>query len=168
MAWFIRHLPPPPMTDAGPEDAICLDMARAACNIWSRRHRLPTRTSPRHPASADRRRHHQRHRRRGAGTARHGLQLSPFGGRDGCRRKGITLITRGKDLSIQHISTSFAETAGLPVLRYHHHRLIRDDRPESARAKRDDARAFGLYRDGKAPALPTSVTGDVCRLRRQR
>lgn len=61
--------------------------------------------------------------------------------------QGITLITRGKDLlDSTYIHLLLQHLLGLPLPRYHHHRLIRDDAGKRL-AKRDDARALRLYRD---------------------
>ncbi len=48
---------------------------------------------------------------------------------------------------------------GLPVPRYHHHRLIRDDDGKRL-AKRDDARAIAKYReDGLSPESLRDMVG---------
>ncbi|MDS9468391.1 tRNA glutamyl-Q(34) synthetase GluQRS [Paracoccus sp. MBLB3053] len=61
--------------------------------------------------------------------------------------QGITLVTRGKDLlDSTFIHVLLQRLLGLPVPRYHHHRLIRDDNGKRL-AKRDDARALRLYRE---------------------
>lgn len=60
--------------------------------------------------------------------------------------QGITLVTRGKDLlDSTHIHVLLQHLLDLPTPRYHHHRLIRDDSGKRL-AKRDDARALRLYR----------------------
>ncbi|MBD9525294.1 tRNA glutamyl-Q(34) synthetase GluQRS [Paracoccus sp. PAR01] len=62
--------------------------------------------------------------------------------------QGITLVTRGKDLlDSTYIHVLLQRLLDLPVPRYHHHRLIRDDQGKRL-AKRDDARALRLYREG--------------------
>ncbi|WP_152988344.1 tRNA glutamyl-Q(34) synthetase GluQRS [Paracoccus sp. MKU1] len=61
--------------------------------------------------------------------------------------QGITLVTRGKDLlDSTWIHIVLQELLDLPVPRYHHHRLIRDEHGKRL-AKRDDARALKLFRD---------------------
>lgn len=67
--------------------------------------------------------------------------------------QGITLVTRGKDLlDSTWIQILLQKLLDLPMPRYHHHRLIRDDHGKRL-AKRDDARAIGLYRaEGASPA----------------
>ncbi|MDT1061227.1 tRNA glutamyl-Q(34) synthetase GluQRS [Paracoccus sp. CPCC 101403] len=66
--------------------------------------------------------------------------------------QGITLVTRGKDLlDSTYIHVLLQRLLELPVPRYHHHRLIRDDAGKRL-AKRDDARALRLYREQGMPA----------------
>lgn len=61
--------------------------------------------------------------------------------------QGITLVTRGKDLlDSTYIHIILQKLLGLPTPRYHHHRLIRDEQGKRL-AKRDDARALKLFRD---------------------
>ncbi|MEM8729489.1 MAG: tRNA glutamyl-Q(34) synthetase GluQRS [Pseudomonadota bacterium] len=58
----------------------------------------------------------------------------------------ITEVVRGADLfeaTVLHVLVQ--HLLGLPVVRYHHHRLIRDDAGKRL-AKRDDARSLGFYR----------------------
>ena len=66
--------------------------------------------------------------------------------------QGITLVTRGKDLfDSTYIHVLLQKVLGLPVPVYCHHRLIRDDAGKRL-AKRDDARAIRHYRnDGATP-----------------
>lgn len=66
--------------------------------------------------------------------------------------QGITLVTRGKDLlDSTHIHILLQRLLDLPTPRYHHHRLIRDDAGKRL-AKRDDARALRLFRqEGATP-----------------
>ena len=64
----------------------------------------------------------------------------------------ITLVVRGEDLQpATPIHVLLQRLLGLPTPEYHHHRLIRD--PSGKRlAKRDDARALALYRsEGATP-----------------
>ncbi len=67
--------------------------------------------------------------------------------------QGVTLVTRGKDLlDSTWIQILLQRLLDLPVPRYHHHRLIRDEAGKRL-AKRDDARAISLYRaEGAIPA----------------
>ena len=66
--------------------------------------------------------------------------------------QGITLVTRGEDLfDSSCIHAVLQMLLDLPQPRYLHHRLIRDDAGKRL-AKRDDARAIGLYRaEGASP-----------------
>lgn len=65
----------------------------------------------------------------------------------------ITLVTRGRDLfHATHIHRLLQALLDLPVPRYHHHRLVRDD-AGTRLAKRADAFALRRYREqGLAPA----------------
>lgn len=74
--------------------------------------------------------------------------------------QGITRVTRGRDLlDSTHIHVLLQQLLHLPVPRYHHHRLIRDDSGKRL-AKRDDARALRLYRDdGMTPAQLRALLG---------
>ena len=65
----------------------------------------------------------------------------------------ITEVVRGEDLfDATMIHVVLQHLLGLPVPRYHHHRLIRDDSGRRL-AKRDDARAIARYREeGATPA----------------
>lgn len=72
--------------------------------------------------------------------------------------QGITHVTRGEDLfEATNIHVLLQNLLGLPTPRYHHHRLIRDDRGARL-AKRDDARAISTYRDSGA------TPGDIRRM----
>lgn len=64
----------------------------------------------------------------------------------------ITDVVRGADLfESTQIHVVLQALLNLPVPRYHHHRLIRDDAGKRL-AKRDDARAIAKYReDGASP-----------------
>ncbi|WP_312531694.1 tRNA glutamyl-Q(34) synthetase GluQRS [Paracoccus sp. (in: a-proteobacteria)] len=66
--------------------------------------------------------------------------------------QGIDLVTRGKDLlDSTWIHVLLQRLLHLPLPRYHHHRLIRDQNGKRL-AKRDDARAISLYRaEGATP-----------------
>ncbi|WP_163849744.1 tRNA glutamyl-Q(34) synthetase GluQRS [Pseudooceanicola aestuarii] len=67
--------------------------------------------------------------------------------------QGVTLVTRGADLfEATAIHVLLQALLDLPRPRYHHHRLIRDAAGKRL-AKRDDARAIALYREGgQSPA----------------
>lgn len=67
--------------------------------------------------------------------------------------QGITEVTRGEDLfDATHIHRVLQTLLALPAPQYHHHRLIRDDGGRRL-AKRDDARALARYRaEGATPA----------------
>ncbi|RCW83445.1 tRNA glutamyl-Q(34) synthetase GluQRS [Paracoccus lutimaris] len=140
------------MTDAGPEDAIRLNMARALQHLGTDEIAfLDENITPGIP-----------HRlsasdiiqgigdvvlaRRGMGSSYHLSVVVDDAA------QGITLITRGKDLfDSTYIHVILQKLLQLPVPRYHHHRLIRDESGKRL-AKRDDARALGLYRDeGRSP-----------------
>lgn len=64
--------------------------------------------------------------------------------------QGINLVTRGKDLfDSTYIHVILQKLLHLPTPLYRHHRLIRDDAGKRL-AKRDDARAIRHYRDDGA------------------
>jgi len=61
--------------------------------------------------------------------------------------QGITLVTRGEDLlSATHLHRLLQHLLGLPVPRWHHHRLITDETGKRL-AKRDDARSLKSLRE---------------------
>ena len=66
--------------------------------------------------------------------------------------QNVTDVVRGADLKdATPIHNVLQSLLGLPVPRYHHHRLIRDDAGKRL-AKRDDARALSKYRtEGATP-----------------
>lgn len=79
--------------------------------------------------------------RRGMGTSYHLSVVADDAA------QGITLVTRGKDLvDSTWIHVILQKLLQLPTPRYHHHRLIRDAQGKRL-AKRDDARALQLFRD---------------------
>ena len=140
------------MTDAGPEDAIRLNMARALQHLGADEiaffdeniapgipHRLSASDIIQGIGDVVL-------ARRGMGTSYHLSVVVDDAA------QGITLITRGKDLfDSTYIHVILQKLLKLPVPRYHHHRLIRDETGERL-AKRDDARALGLYREeGRSP-----------------
>jgi glutamyl-Q tRNA(Asp) synthetase len=60
--------------------------------------------------------------------------------------QGITLVTRGEDLlEATHLHRLLQELLGLPVPKWHHHRLITDETGKRL-AKRDDARSLRSLR----------------------
>ncbi|MBL9182908.1 MAG: tRNA glutamyl-Q(34) synthetase GluQRS [Verrucomicrobiaceae bacterium] len=61
--------------------------------------------------------------------------------------QGITLVTRGEDLlPATHLHRLLQHLLGLPVPRWHHHRLITDESGKRL-AKRDDARSLRSLRE---------------------
>ncbi|MGR3594149.1 MAG: tRNA glutamyl-Q(34) synthetase GluQRS [Limimaricola soesokkakensis] len=66
--------------------------------------------------------------------------------------QGVTEVVRGRDLlEATPLHVTLQRLMDLPVPDYHHHRLIRDETGRRL-AKRDDARAIGLYRaEGASP-----------------
>lgn len=141
--------------DRGPEDALRLDIARAVAHLGGARAvaRLEWEET-------------------GEGTGTHALDLSALVAHTGdvvlARRdigtayhlavvvddaaQGITEVVRGVDLAFATpLHRLLIALLGLPVPRWHHHRLIRD--AEGRRlAKRDDARALRTLRaEGATP-----------------
>lgn len=140
------------MDEAGPEDAIRLDMARAVAALDA----LPgfTETGAEHagwhPLNAETLIDCVGDvvlARRDIATSYHMAVVVDDA------RQGITEVVRGADLfEATQIHVLLQTLLGLPVPDYHHHRLIRDDSGKRL-AKRDDARAIELYRaDGASPA----------------
>lgn len=74
--------------------------------------------------------------------------------------QGITEVTRGEDLfEATYIHRLLQALLDLPVPRYHHHALVRDEAGRRL-AKRDDARALSAYRSaGAAPADIRAMVG---------
>jgi len=74
--------------------------------------------------------------------------------------QGITHVIRGEDLfEAAPLHAVLATLLGHPLPVYHHHRLIRDESGKRL-AKRDDARAIRSYRDaGRAPADIRQMVG---------
>jgi glutamyl-Q tRNA(Asp) synthetase len=74
--------------------------------------------------------------------------------------QGVDLVTRGEDLlAATHIHRLLQALLGLPVPRWHHHRLIRDETGKRL-AKRDDARSLaGLRAAGVSPADARALVG---------
>ena len=138
------------MADAGPTDALRLDM-RKALHLAGRLEF--TETGPLHPGP---------HApdpdwmidqvgdvvlsRRDMGTSYHlSVVLDDAA-------QGVTLVTRGADLfDATAIHVLLQRLLDLPTPAYHHHDLIRDEAGKRL-AKRDDARAIATYRaDGLGP-----------------
>jgi glutamyl-Q tRNA(Asp) synthetase len=76
-------------------------------------------------------------------------------------RQGITLVTRGLDLlPASHLHRLLQALLGLPVPRWHHHRLV-TDAAGSRLAKRSDALALRTLRErGLAPADALRLASD--------
>ena len=72
----------------------------------------------------------------------------------------ITEVVRGTDLfAATPVHVLLQRLLALPTPRYHHHRLIRDEKGKRL-AKRDDARAIRSYRDcGKTPEEVRAMVG---------
>lgn len=141
------------MADAGPDDAIRLDVRRAFDRLGLDQigfHDRCIRPGPRHELAApdflagigD-----VVLARRGMGTSYHLSVVVDDAA------QGITLVTRGEDLfESTYIHALIQRLLDLPQPDYHHHRLIRDSDGKRL-AKRDDARAIRLYREqGATPA----------------
>ncbi|MWD29478.1 tRNA glutamyl-Q(34) synthetase GluQRS [Aquicoccus sp. SCR17] len=154
-----------PLHDAGPEDAVRLDMAAALATLgslpeWDETGEAPgrRRLDPEWMVSGV---GDVVLARRGGGIAYHLAVVVDDAA------QGVTHVVRGADLAeATAIHVLLQTLLGLPRPTYHHHRLIRD--AEGRRlAKRDDARAIGLYRgEGATPAdlramvdLPASGSG---------
>ena len=140
-----------PMSDAGPKDAIRLDIARtcdladpvpafAETGVRAGRHRV-------------RRDHLTRSigdvvlARRDIGTSYHIAVITDDAA------QAITEVVRGLDLfEVTPLHVLLQTVLGLPIPAYHHHRLIRDA-SDRRLAKRSDAQALALYRaQGLTPA----------------
>lgn len=74
--------------------------------------------------------------------------------------QGVTDVVRGEDLfTATYIHVLLQNLLGLPIPRYHHHRLIRDETGKRL-AKRDDARAIATFRaEGASPADIRAMVG---------
>ena len=141
-----------PMTDAGPDDVIRLDTARAFAALGIDRIAFQDEAIlPGHDHALSREQFLDGIgdvilSRRGMGTSYHLAVVVDDAA------QGITVITRGKDLfDSTYIHALLQKLFQLPTPLYHHHRLIRDDAGKRL-AKRDDARAIRHYRqDGATP-----------------
>ncbi len=140
-----------PMSEAGPTDAIRLDMTRATAHLDA----LPAfrETGPLfsgvHPLVANDMIVQIGDvilARKDMGTSYHLSVVVDDAD------QGITEVVRGADLfAATWIHVLLQALLGLPILQYHHHALIRDDTGKRL-AKRDDARAIRAYReDGLSP-----------------
>lgn len=139
------------MAEAGPQDAIRLDMARAQAMAPVRGF---TETGPEHAGSWHSRPEEMIHgvgdivlARKDIGTSYH-LAVTVDDA-----AQGITRVVRGEDLfEATRIHVLLQVLLQLPTPDYHHHRLIRDEAGKRL-AKRDDARAIARYRaDGARPS----------------
>lgn len=151
-----------PLTDAGPDDVIRLDVARAfeALGI----NHLSFRDEIIMPGTD-----HILSRdefldgigdiilsRRGMGTSYHLAVVIDDAAQN------IDIVTRGKDLfDSTWIHVLLQKLLRLPTPLYHHHRLIRDDAGKRL-AKRDDARAIRHFReDGASPDDIRQLVGAI-------
>lgn len=147
-----------PMAEAGPGDAIRLNLGAALARLGGA---LPafTETGPahagRHPLDPGALAATQGDvvlARRDIGTSYHIAVVVDDA------HQGITEVVRGLDLyAATPLHVLLQSLLGLPVPAYHHHRLIADDNGKRL-AKRDDARAIARYRvEGASP-------GDIRRM----
>ncbi|GGF72014.1 tRNA glutamyl-Q synthetase [Paracoccus acridae] len=148
------------LTDAGPDDVIRLDAARAfdALDLDSIAFQDQA-IMPGHDHALTRDQFLEGIgdvilSRRGMGTSYHLAVVVDDAA------QGITLVTRGKDLfDSTYIHVLLQKLLQLSTPFYHHHRLIRDDAGKRL-AKRDDARAIRHYRDdGATPQDIRSMIG---------
>lgn len=74
--------------------------------------------------------------------------------------QGVTCVTRGEDLfEATHLHRLLQALLDLPVPRWRHHRLVRDERGRRL-AKRDDARSLAALRaEGATPADVRAMVG---------
>ena len=138
------------MADAGPDDVIRLDAARALDALGIGRVAFRDQTilpDEDHALSRDQFLDGIGDvilSRRGMGTSYHLAVVVDDAA------QGITMVTRGKDLfDSTYIHVLLQKLLNLPTPWYYHHRLIRDDAGKRL-AKRDDARAIRHYRDDGA------------------
>ncbi len=143
------------MSEAGPGDAIRLDMKRALTRAGARRffetgeHEGWHELGPLDRSAGD-----VVLARRGFGTSYHLAVVVDDAA------QGVTEVVRGADLfQATAIHVLLQALLDLPQPAYHHHRLIRD--PAGKRlAKRDDARALSKYRaEGLSPADIREMVG---------
>ena len=135
------------MADAGPDDAIRLDSAKALARTGTLDFEDQNGANGLPPDAFARTISDVVLARRGWGTSYH-LAVTVDDA-----AQGITLVTRGADLfDATWIHVLLQRLLDLPTPRYHHHRLIRDDSGKRL-AKRDDARSLAALRaEGASPA----------------
>jgi glutamyl-Q tRNA(Asp) synthetase len=139
------------MADAGPADALRLDMSRAlklaGTPVWHEIKDSPGFLRTAHEEDLLRDTGDIVLARRDIGTSYH-LAVTVDDA-----AQGITCVIRGEDLATATpIHVILQRLLGLPTPDYHHHHLIRDASGRRL-AKRDDARAIALYRaEGATPA----------------
>jgi glutamyl-Q tRNA(Asp) synthetase len=132
------------IAEAGPEDALRIDMARAAARL------APPEITETGPSRAGVHRPDPARlvaevgdvvlARRDIGTSYHLAVVVDDAA------EGITEVVRGEDLfAATYIHVVLQAALGLPTPAYHHHRLIRDEAGKRL-AKRDDASAIAKYR----------------------
>ena len=146
------------MSDAGPGDAVRLDMARAAALVGALAFQDTGPVAPEaHRVTADaltRQVGDVVLARRDIGTSYHVAVVVDDAA------QGIEEVVRGVDLfEATAIHVLLQALLGLPQPVYHHHTLIRDETGRRL-AKRDDARAIRAYRDdGLSPAEVRALAG---------
>lgn len=146
------------MAEAGPDDTIRLDVARAAARagplgwrdtgpVATGRHAVAERTLTAEVGDVAL-------ARRGTGTSYHLAVVVDDAA------QGIEEVVRGADLlDATAIHVLLQDLLGLPRPLYHHHRLIRDGAGRRL-AKRDDARSIRSYREaGLSPAEVRGLAG---------
>lgn len=135
------------MADAGPDDAIRLDSAKALALTGGLSFEDRNGINSLPPNAFAQTIGDVVLARRGWGTSYH-LAVTMDDA-----AQGITLVTRGSDLfDATWIHVLLQRLLDLPTLHYYHHRLIRDDSGKRL-AKRDDARSLAALRaEGASPA----------------
>ncbi|ACM00799.1 tRNA glutamyl-Q(34) synthetase GluQRS [Cereibacter sphaeroides] len=145
-----------PMAEAGPDDAIRLDMARAEEHAGGLRfHETSPEAEGWHaPQNLARSVGDVMLARRGFGTSYHLAVVVDDAA------QGVTEVVRGADLfEATAIHVLLQRLLGLPVPDFHHHRLIRDAAGKRL-AKRDDSKALAKYRaEGMSPAEVRALVG---------
>ncbi|MFQ6755112.1 tRNA glutamyl-Q(34) synthetase GluQRS [Cereibacter sphaeroides] len=145
-----------PMAEAGPDDAIRLDMARAEEHAGGLRfHETGPEVEGWHaPQDLARSVGDVVLARRGFGTSYHLAVVVDDAA------QGVTEVVRGADLfEATAIHVLLQRLLGLPVPDFHHHRLIRDAAGKRL-AKRDDSKALAKYRaEGMSPAEVRALVG---------
>ncbi|WP_096706711.1 tRNA glutamyl-Q(34) synthetase GluQRS [Phaeobacter gallaeciensis] len=147
-----------PMTDAGPNDVIRLNMGKALAATPLRSFIETGKTyEGQHPLDPDQLRQAVGDIilvRRGMGSAYHLSVVVDDAD------QAISHVVRGEDLfEATQIHVLLQALLGLPTPTYHHHHLIRDDQGKRL-AKRDDARAIAKYRaEGVTPQDIRAMVG---------